>query len=140
MIPILLRSLLLSPLRTNAQFPCKARLFLLLDYVTYRSEKLVFQKKKKKKGIIPDITAKLFLVSSQITDQIITLKHHSASVNYIKLRLKGSMSFSFFFAIAVLKNFSWFNEIQQIKKPSPNTSLLIFILYCLKYRRPCRDI
>ena len=36
-------------------------LFYLLDYVTHRSEKLGFQKKKKKKRILHDTTAKLFV-------------------------------------------------------------------------------
>ena len=68
----------------------KGDIFYLLDYVTRRSEKLRFQKKKKKKNqvwILPDITVIIvFLASSKIIEKIIILKNHSALVNFVKLR------------------------------------------------------
>ena len=44
-----------------------------------------FEKKKKRKRILPDITTIfLFLESLEITEKIKISKHHSASVNYVK--------------------------------------------------------
>ena len=43
------------------------------------------------------------LVSSEITEKIISLKHHLASVHYVRITIS---SMSFFFAIADLRYFS----------------------------------
>ena len=70
--------------------------FYLLDYVTRRSEKLGFQKKKKKGFCLTPLRNHSFLGSSEIAEKIIISKFHSTLVNYVKIVENGSMSFSFF--------------------------------------------
>ena len=88
-----------------------ATLFYFLDYVTHRSEKLEFQKKKKKK--LPDSVGKTLLCHFQYCN-------FEALLDFGKLCKNDNMTCTclYIFAIADLKNFNWCNVIQQIKKPS----------------------
>ena len=86
-------------------FPFRRDFFYLLDYVTHRSEKLGFQKKKKKKMILPDTTVKLFIFGLIRNHQ--ENIYFETSLSFGKLRKNcGVYIFSFFFAIADLKNLS----------------------------------
>ena len=57
-------------------------------------------------------------MSSEISEKYIFLKHDSASLNYVQIKINKAcvIFFFFFFAITNLKNFSWCNVIQQIKE------------------------
>ena len=63
--------------------------FYLLDYIPNRSQKLEFQKKKKKIACLTLPQNCLFLASLEIIKKIIISKHHSALVNYIKIMING---------------------------------------------------
>ena len=56
-------------------------------------------------------------MSLEITEKIFILKHHTASVNYVKIVI--SKVHAFYFRDHRSENFSWCHVIQQIKKSWP---------------------
>ena len=99
--------------------------FCMLDNVTRRSENWDL---KKRKRILPDTTAKLFVLGFIRNYQENILELNSALINYVKIAI--NRVHVLFCVIADLKNFRWCNVIQQIKRPSPKTSLFLFVGLC----------